>query len=59
MAARCLILVLSLWMTVHAASVSETSPSVEDIVKGLVERLKSTPELQAGRAHVCRRLTVF
>ena len=59
MVPRYSILILSLWMTVCAASISEESPSVEDIVKGLVERLKSMPELQAGRAHVCRRLTVF
>ena len=59
MVARCSILVLSLWLTARAVSAVEAGPSAEDVVKGMVERLKSMPELQEGRAHFCRRLSIF
>jgi hypothetical protein len=59
MVARCSILIFSLWLTARAVSAADVNPSAEDVVRGLVERLKSMPELQEGRAHVCRRLTVF
>ncbi len=50
---------LVLGVTTFVSIIAHGSPSADEVVRGMVERLKSMPEIQLGRAHVCRRLTVF
>lgn len=47
------------WMTALGSVRGQGVPSADEVVQGLVDRLKTLPEINLGRAHVCRRLTVF
>lgn len=57
MGSWCWVLVLTAWATASAAVAAD--PSAEEVVRAMVDRLKSAPELHQGKAHVCRRLTVI
>lgn len=52
-------MVLMAWATALAPVAVGADPSAEEVVRAMVDRLKSAPELHQGKAHVCRRLTVI
>lgn len=46
------------WMAVGPALLG-ADPSADEVVRAMVERLRSLPERHQGRAHVCRRMAVI
>lgn len=51
--------ILGLGLMGCGAALGESHPSADEVVRGLVERIKSLPERHQGRAHVCRRVAVI
>lgn len=51
--------ILGLGLMGCSAALGESHPSADEVVRGLVERIKSLPERHQGRAHVCRRVAVI